>query len=97
MKIDLKMIRRLEELARIELTQEEREELSEQLDRIVEYVEQLQEADTTGIEPTSAVVHQRRAELRPDKVIKGLDRDAILGQAPDSEGGYFRVPKIIER
>jgi len=97
MKIDLKMIAHLEALAKIELTPDERTQLSEQLDRIVEFCEQLQEVDTENIEPTSAVVHQSRPDLRADEVEPGLQRDVILGEAPDAEDGFFRVPKIIER
>ncbi len=97
MKIDEKMIRHLETLARIDLTDEERTRLSEQLDRIIEYVEQLREIDTDDIVPTSAVVHQEQSALRPDELRPGLDREVILGQAPDAKGGFFRVPKVVER
>jgi aspartyl-tRNA(Asn)/glutamyl-tRNA(Gln) amidotransferase subunit C len=97
MRIDLKMITHLEGLSRIELTPEERILLSEQLDRIVGFCEQLQELDTGDIAPTSAVVHESRRELRPDRVEPGLDRDVVLGEAPDPKDGFFRVPKIIER
>jgi aspartyl-tRNA(Asn)/glutamyl-tRNA(Gln) amidotransferase subunit C len=97
MKIDLKMIAHLEALAKIELTPEERDVLSGQLDRIVEYCEQIQALDTNGVAPTSAVVHEPRSALREDEVEPGLNRDVVLGEAPDAENGYFRVPKIIER
>jgi aspartyl-tRNA(Asn)/glutamyl-tRNA(Gln) amidotransferase subunit C len=97
MKIDRQMIAHLEALARIELTAEERDELSEQLDRIVEYCERLQAIDTEGVTPTSAVVHEQGIALREDEVKPGLDRDVVLGEAPDADDGYFRVPKIIER
>jgi aspartyl-tRNA(Asn)/glutamyl-tRNA(Gln) amidotransferase subunit C len=97
MKIDAKMIAHLEELARIELTVAEREMLSEQLDRIVDYVEQLQQVNTDEVMPTSAVIHESRTDLRGDEVKNGLDRETILAQAPDAKDGYFRVPKIIER
>ena len=97
MKIDEAMIRRLETLARIELTAEERTRLSEQLDRIVGYVEQLTEIDTDDVAPTIAVVHHKQSALRPDEPRPGLDREVILGQAPDAKDGFFRVPKVVER
>ena len=97
MKIDMKMITQLEVLAKIELTPEEREVLSGQLDRIVEYCEQIQGLDTDDVTPTSAVVHETGRALRADEVEPGLDRDVVLGEAPDAKDGYFRVPKIIER
>jgi aspartyl-tRNA(Asn)/glutamyl-tRNA(Gln) amidotransferase subunit C len=97
MKITEETIKHLEKLARIELAAEERERLAGQLDRIVEYCEHLQELDTGSIEPTSAVVHEDQETLRADEPRPGLDRDTILGQAPDPKAPYFRVPKIIER
>ncbi len=97
MKIDLKTIAHLEALARIELTPEERDVLSEQLGRIVEYCEQIQGLDTDDVAPTSAVVHESGSALREDRVEPGLDRDVVLGEAPNAKDGYFRVPKIIER
>ena len=97
MKIDEKLIKHLEVLARMELTPDERKTLTEQLTRIVEYVEQLQEIDTENVEPTTAVVHQEEAPLRPDEPRPGLERDVVLAEAPDRDDGYFRVPKIIER
>jgi aspartyl-tRNA(Asn)/glutamyl-tRNA(Gln) amidotransferase subunit C len=97
MKIDLGMITRLEALAKIELTPEERDVLSGQLDSIIEYVEQIQGLDTDNVAPTSAVVHESGSALRMDEVEPGLDRDVVLGEAPDAKDGYFRVPKIIER
>ncbi len=97
MKIDKKMIAHLEQLARIELSDEERDRLTGQIASIVEYVEQLKELDTEAVEPTSAVVREARTELRPDVCTASLDRDVILGQAPDVKDGFFRVPKIIER
>ncbi|MFQ5510434.1 MAG: Asp-tRNA(Asn)/Glu-tRNA(Gln) amidotransferase subunit GatC [Candidatus Krumholzibacteriia bacterium] len=97
MKIDEKILRHLEVLSRIDLTDDERERLAAQLDRIVGYVEQLQAIDTKDVAPTSAVVHSERGALRKDEPGESLDRDAILGQAPDATNGFFRVPKVIER
>ena len=72
MKIDVKMIAHLEKLARIELTADEREQLTGQLDRIVSYVEKLQKVDTGDVAPTSAVVHQQGGRLRPDEPVASL-------------------------
>lgn len=97
MKFDGSMIDHLQELSRIELTPEEREKLARQLGDIVAYVEQLQDVDTTGVEPTSAVVHEGYPELRADDVRPGLDRETILGAAPDRANHFFRVPKVVDR
>ena len=97
MGFDKKMLAHLQELARIELTPEEEDRLTEQLASIVRYCEQLQEVNTENIAPTSAVVHEADRKLRPDIPEKGLDRDIVLAQAPDAVDGFFRVPKIVER
>ena len=97
MKITRETIQHLEDLARIELSADERKLLAEQLGRIVEYCEQIQSLDTDAIPPTSAVVHEKESKLREDVVKPGLDRDVVLAEAPDHRNGYFRVPKIIER
>jgi aspartyl-tRNA(Asn)/glutamyl-tRNA(Gln) amidotransferase subunit C len=97
MKIDLKTIAHLEQLARIQLSQAEREQVATQLARIVEFCEQIQAIDTDKIAPTAAVVYEKHTTLRPDEVKPGLDRDVVLKMAPDAKDGFFRVPKIIER
>ena len=97
MKFDQQSIAHLEKLARIELTADERKRLTSQLSAIVEYVEKLQEVDTKDVAPTTAVVHEEGRHLRADEVRPGLDRDVVLDNAPDAAGGFFRVPRIVER
>ncbi|UCG52955.1 MAG: Asp-tRNA(Asn)/Glu-tRNA(Gln) amidotransferase subunit GatC [Candidatus Latescibacterota bacterium] len=97
MPVDKKMITHLEALARIELTPQEKERLALQLDRIITYVKQLEQIDTTGVEPTSLVIHENHSGLRPDRPGDCIERDTILGDAPDIKRHLFRVPKIIER
>jgi aspartyl-tRNA(Asn)/glutamyl-tRNA(Gln) amidotransferase subunit C len=97
MKIDRKLIEHLESLARIELTEGEREKLAEQLGRIVAFVETLQSVDTSGVEVTRLVTHSDDEHLREDQSATGLDREAVLDQAPDAVDGFFRVPRVIDR
>jgi aspartyl-tRNA(Asn)/glutamyl-tRNA(Gln) amidotransferase subunit C len=94
---DLNAIKRLETLARIELTPEERERLSPQLDAILEYVRRLQGVDTSGVEAKAAVKPVPAEALRADEPADGLSREAALGGAPDARNGLFRVPAIIKR
>ena len=97
MPVDKKMITHLEALARLELTPQEKERLTLQLDRIIGYLKQLEQIDTNGMEPTSLVAHEDHVGLRPDQPGDCIERDKILGEAPDTKTGLFRVPKIIER
>ena len=86
----------LEELARVDLEPGEREKLRLQLDRILGFVRKLQDIDTgdAGAEGEGA---PHGAAPAPDEPRDCLDRDEVLGQAPESEGGFFRVPPVIDR
>ena len=97
MKFDEKLIRHLEALSRIDLTAEERARFGEQLQKIVDYIEQLQGIDTEGIDPTTAVVVGASSSLRSDDTTPSLERARVLDEAPDSKDGYYRVPRIIDR
>lgn len=88
-------IARVAKLARIALTPEELDEYGRQLADIVEHAERVGALPTDGIEPTSHPLPMTNA-FRPDEVRPSLDRDEVLAQAPDAEGEYFRVPRILE-
>ena len=92
MKLDVEHIA---QLARLALTDSEREKFATQLASILSYVEKLKELDTSGIEPTSHVVTIRNV-MREDSVIPALSKDDALMNAPDRADGFYRVPKIIE-
>lgn len=82
-------------LARLSLSEAEREALTTQLSRILEHVDNLNRLDTTDVAPTyQAVVLQN--VLREDKPHQSLDREKVLSQAPEAEAGCFKVPKITE-
>lgn len=82
-------------LSRLYLTDEEKDLFEGQLAAVVEYIRKIGELDLTGVEPTS---HVRAIEnvFRDDDVKPGLDRDAALGNAPDSINDHFKVPKIVD-
>lgn len=95
MSITKKDVQKVAELARLELTAEETELYTTQLKRILGYVEKLSELDTGGVEPTSSTV-PLRSVMRDDVVAESLPREKALANAPLSERGCFKVPKIIE-
>jgi aspartyl-tRNA(Asn)/glutamyl-tRNA(Gln) amidotransferase subunit C len=86
---------RIAALARLELTTEEVALFSSQLADILSYVEQIQHLDTTGVPPTSHVMHGPRE--RDDQPHDVLPRSAALANAPDAatEAGLFKVPRVI--
>ena len=95
MQISKEQVRHVAKLARLEITEAEQEAFSRQLGSILTHIEQLKSWDTTGIEPTSTVLDQTNV-FREDQTKLSLPVEQALANAPDSEGGYFRVPRILE-
>ena len=88
-------VKRIAELARLELTADELELFTRQLGDILAYVEQIRSLDTTGVPPTSSVLN--RPVDRPDEPRPSLSRADLLRNAPDAapEAGLFKVPRVI--
>lgn len=82
-------------LARLALSDEEKELFTVQMGAILSYVETLNELDTANVSPTSHAVPLQNA-FRPDAVRPSIGIDAALANAPDKSDGYFRVPPVIE-
>jgi len=95
MAITRKEVEYVARLARLRLTEEEKERLTSQLGAIVGYVEKLNELDTTNVEPTAHVLPLKNV-TRPDKACPTIDHDTILRLAPKSEDGFVKVPQVIE-
>ena len=95
MKLTREDVRQVATLARLCLTAEEEDRLTEQLDAILRYMEKLNQLDTSNVEPFSQAVDAVNA-LREDKVTNRPDTEALLANAPDKDQTFFKVPKIIE-
>lgn len=100
MSVDTATVKRIASLARIAITEEEAAKVAPELDNILHWIEQLEQVDTTGVEPMTAVI-PNTLRLRDDVVnadpLTGGDlRDAVLANAPVAEHGFFAVPKVIE-
>lgn len=95
MKISLEQVRYVAELARLELAPGDEQHLTGQLNAILEYMDQLAEVDTSGVEPTSHVLPLTNV-MRDDVVHECLSNAEALANAPAAEQGHFAVPKIIE-
>ena len=87
-------IAKVAKLARLDLTAEELAQYGAQLGDILEHAERVQALPTEGVVPTSHPLPMTNA-FRDDHVTASLDRDEVLAAAPDAEGPYFRVPKIL--
>ena len=92
MKMDIEKVARL---ARLELSEAEKETFQSQLDQILAHMEQLNRMDTTGVEPTSHAIPVHNA-FREDETKPSFPKDEVMAIAPEEEDGYFRVPRIIE-
>ena len=88
-------VKKTADLARLRLTAEEEAAYSGQLDRILQYVSQLDELDTSGVEP-AAHPHEVFDVTRPDEPRPGFGVDAALCNAPRRTGDQFLVPKVVE-
>ncbi|MCP9494716.1 MAG: Asp-tRNA(Asn)/Glu-tRNA(Gln) amidotransferase subunit GatC [Pyrinomonadaceae bacterium MAG19_C2-C3] len=91
-------IDKLAALAQLEITDDERRQLTTQVAAIITYVEQLNELDTGGVEPSTGGFTDEGARThatRNDTVQPSLGQQAALDQAPDPHAGFFRVPKIV--
>lgn len=95
MKLTLEEVEHIAELARLRLTDEEMARYAEQLSEILDYAARLQSVDTSGISPTARVITAGNV-LREDETRPGLSRQELLGNAPETEKGQFRVPPILE-
>lgn len=92
--IDREQVRKVALLARLEITPEEEEQFTTQLGSILEYFEQLRELDVSNVQPTTRAIDVSNV-TRVDQLQPYPDLEAIRDIAPDQEGDYFKVPKIL--
>ncbi len=108
MKVTEKDVRYVEDLANLELTEAERTRMVRDLNSILEHIDRLNQLDTTKVAPMAQVSDRygdpaktgtARFEhaMRPDALGTCLTREAALGNAPETDGKFFKVPKVIER
>ena len=82
-------------LAKLELSETEKEQAKQDMGRMLDYIDKLNELDTTGVEPMSHVFPVNNV-FREDVVENGDDRDDILKNAPAEKNGSFKVPRTVE-
>jgi aspartyl-tRNA(Asn)/glutamyl-tRNA(Gln) amidotransferase subunit C len=95
MQVDEATVRRIARLARIRISDAEAKGLEKELSGILDWVKQLDEVDTSAVEPMTRVVAQK-LKMRDDVVTDGDIADAVTANAPLAEDHYFVVPKIVE-
>ncbi|UQZ83656.1 Aspartyl/glutamyl-tRNA(Asn/Gln) amidotransferase subunit C [Paenibacillus konkukensis] len=95
MSITIKDVEHVAKLARLELSNQENEQLTEQLNAILKYAEKLNELDTDHVEPTSHPMPLSNV-MREDTARESLPLEKVLLNAPDEEDGQIRVPAVLE-
>ena len=95
MKMNRKDVEHVALLSRLDLSENELDKFTGQLDAILEYIDVLNQVDTSAVEPMAHVLEIRNV-MRSDEVQPSLPREAALQNAPDAEDGFFKVPKIVE-
>lgn len=94
-KIDQNQVRKVAKLSRLELTSEEVEEFAGQLSAILDYMEKMNELDTANVEPLAHCLPITNV-LRQDEVKESLGTNKTLANAPQRDGEFFKVPKILD-
>ena len=102
--VSVEDVRRVAELANLELTAEEEPRMQRDLNAVLGYIAELNELDTEGVPAMAQVgemlglAEQKHGEvLRVDEVRQSLDRAKVMAAAPETDGRFFKVPKVIER
>lgn len=95
MAIDAATVRKVAKLARIAEPEDRLEPLAKELSGILNWIEQLNEVDTDGVEPMTSAVHST-LPMREDVVTDGGDAQKVLANAPKAVNGFFVVPKVVE-
>jgi len=102
--VTLDDVRHVAALANLQLTAEEEPRMQRDLNAILGYVAQLQKVNTDGVEPMAQVGQLLQkgpalggSTLRPDAVKPSVDRGTVMAEAPETDGRFFKVPKVIER
>jgi aspartyl-tRNA(Asn)/glutamyl-tRNA(Gln) amidotransferase subunit C len=95
MSVDIETVRRVARLSRIAVTDEEAARMTGELNRILGFVEQLNEVDVEGVEPMTSVIPME-LKKREDVVTDGGRAEDIVANAPETAENFFLVPKVVE-
>ena len=97
MTVSVQDVERVAELANLALTSDEMAGMLRDLNSVLDYFAELNQLDTTRVPLMLQAMEAAGLHLRSDEVAPSLDRAAVLACAPDTDGVFFRVPKVIER
>jgi len=93
--ISEEQVRHVAKLSRLKLTDDQVGQFTRQLSAVLDYVKKLDELDTSNVEPTAHAVPLKNV-LREDRAVPGMGVEKVLQTAPDRDGPFFKVPKVLE-
>jgi aspartyl-tRNA(Asn)/glutamyl-tRNA(Gln) amidotransferase subunit C len=100
-RVSVEDVQRVAELAHLKLAEDETPRMVQDLNAILDYVAELNQLDTSGVAPLAQVSELEgsgvESGLRADEPRPSLERSAVMPSAPDTDGAFFKVPKVIER
>lgn len=96
MNLDKATVEKLADLARLEFSEQEKDEMLQDMNKIMAFVEKINELDLDGVEPLIYMVEEGNV-MREDEVTDQVTRDEALKNAPSRDTDYFRVPKVLKR
>lgn len=96
MKIDNALIEKLSDLAKLEFDDVSKKEIKEDLNKIIRFVEKLNELNTDGVEPLTYMTEEVN-NLRDDVAMKTISKEDALKNAPEKDSDYFIVPKVLKK
>lgn len=96
MKIDKELVDRIAHLARLEFQDEQKLKIEDDLNKILSFMESLNEVDTTNVEPLIYMTEEKNV-FRHDEVKQEISHEDALKNAPKKDSDYFRVPKVIDQ
>ncbi len=96
MAVDIKTVERIASLSKLEFTEAEKQEFTGDMNRMLEFVEQLSHANTEGVKPLIYMLEEE-AELRKDEVVQSITQEEALKNAPDKDSDFIKVPKVINQ
>lgn len=96
MKLDKETVEKLAHLSRLEFSEDEKQEMLQDMNKIMAFVEKINELELNDVEPLIYMVEEGNV-LREDEVTEEVTRDEALKNAPSRDTDYFRVPKVLKR
>lgn len=94
MAVDVKTVDRIASLAKLEFNEEEKQEITQDMNRMLDFVDQLEKVDTEGVEPLIYMLEEE-TEIRKDQVQQTISQEDALKNAPEKDTDFIKVPKVL--